>query len=107
MSVTLVFTCVFPLFIGSVQDFVFVLGYSPTSLPAFTFCFFSYYILFRTRQYKQADFTTVSIWRGDTFEFFIYCLYHSTLYDKVCILLPINSILCLHVYGVILFTYYM
>ena len=38
---------------------------------------------------------------------FVCCLCQSILYGKVCLLLPINSTLCLHVYDVILFTYYM
>ncbi len=48
--------------------FVCVLGYSPTttSLPTFILIFFVFYIFFRTRQYKQTCFTTVSIRRDDS-----------------------------------------
>jgi hypothetical protein len=50
--------CVFSLFLGGGYrvSFVCVLGHSPTSLPTFMFYLFSYYILFRTRQYQKTDY---------------------------------------------------
>ena len=89
---------------------------SPTLLPVymftfFMFCLFSYYILFRTRQYKQAGFTTVSIWRTDRFGFvFLYSLlyhtysllYHTYYMVRYSCCYPFTSY---YVYGLMLFTY--
>jgi hypothetical protein len=97
--------CIFVLFVSGAYKgyFLFILAYSPTCFSVlFLLHCFLYYIFFRTRQYKQAGLTTVSIWRSESFWIRCYILYpiyslifRGTLCVKVFMLLPINSILCL------------